>query len=117
MPLTAEQAFLRYQKERPRIERAVEATRAHLEHHTARKGVDCQVIARAKELTSFNAKAHSPRKNYADPWKEITDKAGVRIIVPRIGLLDPALEVIKDNLKIIEVQDHREDAGEEDRLR
>lgn len=117
MPLTAEEAFQRYRQERPRIERAAEATRAHLEHHTARMGVDCQVIARAKELTSFNAKAHSPRKNYADPWKEITDKAGVRVIVPRIGLLDPALKMIQDNLEIIEVQDHREEVGEEDRLR
>ncbi|WP_405680129.1 hypothetical protein [Streptomyces sp. NBC_01238] len=115
MPLTAEEAFRRYRQEQPRIERAAEATRAHLAYHTARKGVDCQVTARAKELTSFNAKIY--RKGYADPWKEITDKAGVRIIVPHGGLLDPALKVIKDNLKIIEVQDHREDAEEEDRLR
>ncbi|MGX1784930.1 hypothetical protein ACWIGF_27830 [Streptomyces diastaticus] len=117
MPLTAEQAFLRYRQERPRIERAVLGTKAHLENLLARKGIDCQLIARAKELTSFNAKAQSPRKGYVDPWKEITDKAGVRVIVPHAGLLDPVLEVIKENLQIVEVQDHREDNGGEDRLR
>lgn len=117
MPLTAEEAFQRYRQELPRIEQAVEATRAHLETHIIRKGIDCQVIARAKELTSFNAKAHSPRKSYADPWKEITDKAGVRVIVPHSGLLDPVLDVIKDNLKIVEVQDYRDDVGKEDLLR
>ncbi|MFE1852142.1 hypothetical protein [Streptomyces sp. NPDC059489] len=115
--LTAEEAFQRYRKERPRIERAAEETKAHLASHIARRGVDCQVIARAKELTSFNAKAHSPRKNYADPWKEITDKAGVRVIVPHSGLIDPVLDVIKDNLKIVEVQDYRDDVGKEDLLR
>ncbi|MFE5688158.1 hypothetical protein [Streptomyces sp. NPDC056512] len=117
MPLTAEEAFQRYRKERPSIERAAEETKAHLAHHAARRGIDCQVTARAKELTSFNAKAHSPRKGYADPWKEITDKAGVRVIVPHSGLLDPALDVIKDNLKIVEVQDYRDDVGKEDLLR
>ncbi|MFD7499348.1 hypothetical protein ACFV8T_45170 [Streptomyces sp. NPDC059832] len=117
MTLTAEEAFQRYRKERPSIERAAEETKTHLAHHIARRGIDCQVIARAKELTSFNAKAHSPRKGYADPWKEITDKAGVRVIVPHSGLLDPALDVIKDNLKIVEVQDYREDVGKEDLLR
>nr|WP_203645066.1 hypothetical protein [Streptomyces sp. SID14478] len=115
--MTAEQAFLRYQQERPRIEQAVEETRAYLEHHAARRGVDCQVIARAKELTSFNAKAHSLRKNYDNPWKQITDKAGVRIIVPHSGLLDPALEVVKDHLEGAEVQDYRDDVGKEDLLR
>ncbi|MCX4834362.1 RelA/SpoT domain-containing protein [Streptomyces sp. NBC_01016] len=117
MPLTAGEAFQRYREERPCIERAAEATKAHLEHHIARRGIDCQVTARAKELTSFNAKARSPRKNYADPWKEITDKAGVRVIVPHSGLLNPALDVIKDNLTVVEVQDYRDDVGKEDLLR
>jgi ppGpp synthetase/RelA/SpoT-type nucleotidyltranferase len=117
MPLTAEEAFQRYQQERPRIEQAVEETKAHLAHHLERRGIDCQVSARAKELTSFNAKAHSPRKGYSDPWKDITDKAGVRVIVPHSGLLDPALKAIKDNLKIIEEQDYRDDVGKEDLLR
>lgn len=115
MRLTTEEAFQRYKQELPRIERAAEATKKHLEYHTARKGVTCQVTARVKELTSFNTKAY--HKNYVDPWKEITDKAGVRIIVPHSGLLDAALEVIRDNLEIIEEQDYREDIGAEDQLR
>ncbi|MGW6214993.1 hypothetical protein [Streptomyces sp. NPDC055109] len=117
MPLTAEEAFQRYREERPRIEQAAEETKAHLARQITRRGLECQVSARAKELTSFNAKAHSPRKAYPDPWKEITDKAGLRVIVPHSGLLDPVLDVIRDNLKIVEVQDYRGDVGKEDLLR
>lgn len=115
MPLTADEAFQLFQQEHPKITKAVQATEAHLQYATARRGVTCEVTSRVKEASSFKKKIY--RKSYADPWKEITDKAGVRVIVPHSGLLDPALKVIKDNLEIIEVQDHRDDAGEEDRLR
>ncbi|MDT3398452.1 hypothetical protein RKE29_17665 [Streptomyces sp. B1866] len=115
MPLSADEAFQRYQHERPRIEKAAEATKAHLEHHTALRGIACEVTARAKEVSSFNTKMY--RKGYTDPWKEITDKAGVRVIVPHRGLLDPALEMIKDCLDVRWVEDDRDTPGDEDRLR
>ncbi|MEU6394721.1 hypothetical protein [Streptomyces sp. NPDC046939] len=115
MPLTADQAFQRYRQEQPRIGKAAEVTAAHLFRRTARKGVTCQVTSRAKEVSSFTAKVY--RKGYTDPWKQITDKAGVRVIVPHTGLLDPALEVIKECLDVVEVQDDRHTPGHEDRLR
>ena len=80
MSLSVEEAFQRYQRERPQIEEAVEATKTRLEEHLARRRVTCQVSARAKEVSSFQTKVY--RKNYTDPWKQITDKAGVRVVVP-----------------------------------
>ncbi|MET8223048.1 hypothetical protein [Streptomyces sp. NPDC005301] len=115
MPLTVDQAFQRYQREQPRIKEAVEATKVHLEEHLARRLITCQVTARTKEVTSFNRKVY--RKNYTDPWKQITDKAGVRVVVAHRGLLDPALEEIMKCLEVVEVQDDRHAPGHEDRLR
>ncbi|MER6686335.1 RelA/SpoT domain-containing protein [Streptomyces olivaceoviridis] len=115
MPLSADEAFQRYQRERPRIEEAAEATKAHLEHHTALHGIPCEVTARAKEVSSFNTKMY--RKGYTDPWKEITDKAGLRVIVPHRGLLTPALKLIKECLDVRWVEDDRDTPGDEDRLR
>ncbi|MFD9051768.1 hypothetical protein [Streptomyces zaomyceticus] len=113
MPLSIDEAFQRYQLEWPRIEMAAEATAAHLVHHTTRKGITCQVTSRAKEISSFNTKVF--QRGYADPWKQVTDKAGIRVVVPHRGQLDPALEVIKESLEVIEVQDHR-DTADVDRL-
>ncbi|MFE4687514.1 hypothetical protein ACFRNJ_43220 [Streptomyces sp. NPDC056721] len=115
MPLTADEAFQRFKQEQPRIERAVQATGAHLRYATARKGVTCEVTSRAKEASSFKNKIY--RKGYTDPWKQITDKAGIRVIVPHRGLLDDALQVISDCLDVVKVEDDRDAPGDEDRLR
>ncbi|MCC0100472.1 hypothetical protein K7B10_38035 [Streptomyces flavotricini] len=115
MPLTVDEAFQRYQQEWPRIDKAAKATATHLFNRAARKGIACQVTSRAKEVSSFNTKVY--RKRYTDPWNQITDKAGVRLVVPHRGLLDPALEVIKESLEIIEVQDDRDAHDDQYRLR
>lgn len=101
-------AFQRYEAERPRIEKAAQLTAALLRRKTARDRITCEVTHRAKELGSFITKAY--KKPYADPWNEITDKAGVRIIVQHKGLLDQALQVVKDNLTPVgAVEDYREE--------
>ncbi|MEU1577379.1 hypothetical protein ABZ519_40755 [Streptomyces collinus] len=115
MPLSVDEAFQRYQRERPCIAEAVEATRTYLEERITRRGITCEVTARVKEVSSFHTKVY--RKGYTDPWKQITDKAGVRIVVPHRGLLDPALDAIKGCLDVVEVQDDRHTPGHEDRLR
>ncbi|MER6641056.1 hypothetical protein ABT285_36720 [Streptomyces microflavus] len=114
MTLTADEAFRRYRDEKGRIEQAVKETADHLARSTARKGLTCEVTPRAKEVSSFKTKIE--RKGYTDPWKQITDKAGIRVVVPHSGLLDPVLEVITDCLDIVEVQDDRVLANEEYRL-
>ncbi|MEW2400332.1 hypothetical protein [Streptomyces sp. NPDC046862] len=100
-------AFHRYQAELPNIRKAAQLTAALLRRKTARAHITCEVTARAKELGSFVTKAY--HKEYADPWTEITDKAGVRITVQHKGFLSDALEVVKNNLTLVEdPQDYRE---------
>ncbi|MFJ9011561.1 hypothetical protein [Streptomyces canus] len=100
-------AFHRYQAELPSIRKAAQLTGALLRRKTARAQITCEVTHRAKEIGSFVTKAY--HKEYADPWKEITDKAGVRITVQHKGLLDKALKVVKDNLTPVgDPEDYRE---------
>ncbi|MFI8770322.1 hypothetical protein ACIGN6_36170 [Streptomyces sp. NPDC053792] len=115
MPLTADEAFQRYQRELPRIREAAEATETHLRSRIDREGISCSVTSRAKEVGSFRTKIY--RKLYTDPWKQITDKAGLRVVVPHRGLLTPALSIIKESLDIVEVQDERDAPEYVDRLR
>jgi ppGpp synthetase/RelA/SpoT-type nucleotidyltranferase len=100
-------AFQRYQDEHSRIKRAAQLTEALLRRKTARARITCEVTHRAKEIGSFVTKAY--HKRYADPWKKITDKAGVRIVVQHKGLLDDALQVVKDNLTLVgDPEDYRD---------
>ncbi|MFZ3470985.1 hypothetical protein ACODT3_21700 [Streptomyces sp. 4.24] len=111
----ADEAIARYQRERPRIETAAKLTAAHLRRRAARERINCEVSCRAKEVTSFIAKAQ--HKQYEDPWNQITDKAGIRIIVQHSGLLDPVVALIKESLTLVgDPEDDRDALGGEDRL-
>ncbi|MGW9451065.1 hypothetical protein [Streptomyces sp. NPDC055632] len=110
-----EAALERFLRERPQIENAAELTAARIRRRAARAHISCEVICRAKEPASFRLKAE--HKEYEDPWRQITDKAGIRVIVQHQGLLDPALELIKESFTLVgEPEDGRKVAGAEDRL-
>ncbi|MFC8675080.1 hypothetical protein ACFUEN_20670 [Streptomyces griseorubiginosus] len=110
-----DEVFSRYRRERSRIEVAARLTAAHLRRRAARARINCEVSYRAKEVSSFVTKAQY--KNYVDPWKQITDKAGVRVVVQHEGLLDPMLDLIQESLNVVgEPEDDRLIVGAEDRL-
>jgi ppGpp synthetase/RelA/SpoT-type nucleotidyltranferase len=114
--LTAHDAYRRYRQERPRIEEAAELTAAYIRRRAARRHLSCQVTCRAKEVSSFIKKAYR-KTEYTDPWKQITDKAGIRLVVPYSSLLDEALDLVTgDGFTCIRVEDDREKPGSEDRL-
>ncbi len=114
MALTPDQALQRFKEQQELIGQAAKATADHIARAAAREELACAVSWRAKELSSFEKKID--RKGYTDPWTEITDKAGVRVVVQHSGLLDPLKKVITDCLEIIDVEDDRHVAGNEDRL-
>ncbi|OMF43529.1 GTP pyrophosphokinase [Paenibacillus peoriae] len=57
------------------------------------QGIDCHVVeSRAKELNSFLEKID--RKNYSDPFNEITDFVGVRIILYYLSDIERVGEIL-----------------------
>ncbi|MEU9634429.1 MULTISPECIES: RelA/SpoT domain-containing protein [Streptomyces] len=110
-----DQALERFRRERPRIETAAKLTAAYISRRATRARINCDVKFRAKEVASFVTKAQY--KQYDDPWAEITDKAGVRIVVQHSGLLDPIVALLKESLTLVhEPEDDRYVDGREDRL-
>lgn len=111
----SEAAIERFIREWPDIEHAAKLTSAYIRRKAARARINCEISFRAKEVRSFVLKAR--HKQYEDPWGQITDKAGVRIVVQHQGLLDPALDLVKDALTLVgEPEDDRNAPGMEDRL-
>ncbi|MUL43095.1 hypothetical protein FZ103_18310 [Streptomonospora sp. PA3] len=80
----------------------------------ATAGIECRAFGRAKDVGSFVKKIYT--KNYTDPWKEVTDKAGVRVIVDHIGNVDPVIDLVKNNHRVIDLEDTRLKYGDEDRF-
>jgi ppGpp synthetase/RelA/SpoT-type nucleotidyltranferase len=115
--LTVNEAFHRYVAEEPRIKEAARCTADHIRRRAVRDQFDCVVSQRVKDVGRYVAKIH--RKGYTDPWKQVTDKVGVRITVRHPGLFDPALGLVKDAFGVGDeaVQDYRRMLpGREDRF-
>ena len=62
-------------------------------------GIYAETSGRAKELDSFLKKAI--RKQYADPWDEIVDKAGVRAVVRFIDDVQPVCNAIRATFRVV----------------
>ncbi|CAL9616364.1 hypothetical protein [Streptomyces sp. enrichment culture] len=117
MILTVNEAFHRYLAEKPRIDEAAQRTADHIRRRAAVARLDCDISPRTKDVGRYVAKIH--RKGYTDPWKDVTDKAGVRVTVRHPRLLDDALDLVKDAFSVGDeaVQDYRSLLpGREDRF-
>jgi ppGpp synthetase/RelA/SpoT-type nucleotidyltranferase len=79
--MDTERALEKYRTLRPRYKRAAEDVARIVEQIAAETDIKCRVTGREKEPASFQKKA--VLKQYDDPWKMISDKAGVRAIVDR----------------------------------
>ncbi|WP_410809461.1 GTP pyrophosphokinase family protein [Micromonospora sp. 067-2] len=78
--------------------------------------LDCTVTHRAKDVGSFVKKAVI--RGLTDPWNEIYDKAGVRIVVRHSGDLATAETLIRENFQVLwSSLDESPKEDDEDRLR
>jgi len=109
-----EDARVRFAAEHDSYRDAADRTADAVRRSAAGLRLSCHVTGRAKDIPSFVKKAIV--KQYGDPWTEITDKAGVRVIVDHQGRLDDALAAVTQALDIVRVEDDRDASGGEDRL-
>ena len=54
------------------------------------------IQSRIKKISSFANKLFDPDKNYINPFQEINDLCGIRIILPNINEMNAVCEIIKD---------------------
>ncbi len=83
----------RWLHEQPIYDRLAKRVEAILAAECRRRGLPCELKSRAKNVSSFVKKVI--RKDYADAYEEIHDKAGVRIIYPYPDALASLEEVVR----------------------
>ncbi|MGD9116488.1 MAG: RelA/SpoT domain-containing protein [Dehalococcoidia bacterium] len=79
-----------------------EYVKSILEAETRRRGIACIVSARAKEVASLLKKAL--RKRYTNPYDEIFDKAGVRVVLTYYDQLDNVEKIIRGLFNVLKYE-------------
>jgi len=71
------------------------------------RNLQCTVSGRAKDLRSFHKKI--VEKRYEDPWLDVTDKAGVRVVVQLARDVDSVAQCLTEHFGdlVLEVDDKR----------
>lgn len=70
------------------------------------KGIYAEIYSRTKDIDSLIKKAI--RKKYDNPYDEIIDKAGVRVVVRFLDEIEPICQIIRDNFTIVK-EDNKAD--------
>jgi|GEM_PF-1589595 ppGpp synthetase/RelA/SpoT-type nucleotidyltranferase len=112
--MSVEVARQRYLAELPRFESAALVAKEYLDAIARLAGVHATTEARAKEPASFIKKLHL--KKYLDPWLEVTDKVGARLIVDTLHDLRRVRSIFQDAsqcpLRVLSLEDKSDDAAE-----
>lgn len=103
-----DEVIARFEQARPRYTRAADAVVNVLNEVLAAKSLLTTITSRVKDVDSFRTKV-ATRTEYTDPWRQITDKAGVRVMVYRSSHVDEIHDLIRADgrLEIIDVTDKR----------
>lgn len=107
-------ARARFVTERPAFVAIADQVAEAIKKRTRSEGIACSVGGRAKEVSSFVGKAL--RKNYADPWTQITDKVGVRVTLDDPSDLGRVVDLIKSDYEVVEYQDKTHTLWEADKI-
>jgi len=105
MPVDVDLEALRkqWQSDRPKYEALCARVTSILRTATQARAVDCEITSRTKETDSLLKKAL--RKDYADPYHDIRDKGGVRVICTYRDSLAALAEIVKDSFEVSDEED------------
>jgi ppGpp synthetase/RelA/SpoT-type nucleotidyltranferase len=93
----------RWAGERPLYVAFAQYAKRCLAYEAVRRGLICEVEARAKESKEFLKKAL--RKHYASPYDDIRDKAGARMIVRYVEDLPTVEEIVTSRFRVLKRED------------
>lgn len=109
------EARQRFIAERPAFEALATQVVSEVTKLTRERGVPCIVSGRAKDVASFVGKCF--RKGYTDPWAEVTDKAGVRVIVDDPRYIDSVVQMVEEHYEVQgDVEDKTQELREADKM-
>jgi ppGpp synthetase/RelA/SpoT-type nucleotidyltranferase len=102
--MTLDELRDRWTQEEPRYRGFLEVIKGILKDECRRAGIYSQIDGRTKELASLLKK--QLRKPYDDPWKQMGDKAGARVIVLFEDVI-PAVEALVERRFIASPPDRK----------
>lgn len=108
-------AVARFAEARSRYAQAAELVRREIQSIADGARIRARTSCRAKDVRSFHKKIIE--KGYRDPWVDVTDKAGVRVILDVAGDVDRLAVLIQAALgdRVLRLEDKRM-PGSPDRL-
>ncbi len=89
----------RWEENRPLYQDLCNRVESVLAKETRKRGVQCVISSRPKGISNFLKKAI--RKGYGDPYEEIEDKAGARVVCTYHDSLSTLEEIIRNNFLVL----------------
>ena len=94
-----------YEADRPRYEQFAEKLAGLIKELLTGKNIRFQAVeSRAKTVESVRAKTGRPEKGYANPLEEITDLAGIRVVLYYVDDVDRVCELVDNEFSVDEVR-------------
>ena len=87
-----------WETDRPLYEAVCQEVKSKLQNATRDRGLDCDITSRTKDIDSLLKKAL--RKDYADPYHDMHDKAGVRVVCTYRDSLDDLQAIVREHFKV-----------------
>lgn len=100
MPPSKEGWVARYRTERPRYERFTGEVRELLRKLLSHESIKATIETRTKDVDSFAAKITRPGKTYTNPLSEVSDLAGLRIIVGSLSDVERVAQLLRSEFAI-----------------
>ncbi len=94
-----------WEADQPKYEEMVNRVRCVLELEIRNMGMMCVIEGRTKDMGSLLKKAMKPK--YKNPYDEITDKAGVRVVIPYLSQVEPIGSMISNRFDVVGYEDKR----------
>ena len=91
----------RYIEARPHYEALVRLVAEAIREAAREQDLQCQVTGRTKSVRSFIRKALERDKGYSDPFNDITDKAGVRVVARYPWLLGDLETLVESRFRVL----------------
>ncbi len=92
-----------WKENRPKYEALCKKVAYMLKAETQKCGFDCDISFRAKEIDSLIRKVL--RKKYADPYNEVSDKAGVRVVCTYRDSLEQLTDIVEQGFEVCGKED------------
>lgn len=102
---TFEELRTKYIQERNQYERLAESVAEEIRQLTQKRGLRCEVTHRSKEVASFLKKALKAK--YENPYSQIVDKAGVRIITYYPWIVSEIEDIVCATFNVQNYEDKR----------